>query len=39
MDNGGLTFKGLVMGAVVLAIDKIDLSAENTMVRLLILGV
>jgi hypothetical protein len=34
MDNGGLTGKGLVMGGKVLAIDRIELSAENTMVGL-----
>jgi hypothetical protein len=34
MDNGSLTVEGLVMGGGVLATDRIELSAENTMVGL-----
>jgi hypothetical protein len=34
MDNGSLTVKGLLMGGRSLGEDKIELSAENTMVWL-----
>jgi hypothetical protein len=34
MDNGSLTVNGLLWGGRVLAVDKIELSAENTMVGL-----
>jgi hypothetical protein len=34
MDNGSLTVKGLLMGAGVLMVNKIELMTKNTMVGL-----